>query len=128
MTVCCRYYGCLVSGIGELPHLFNPKGVFPKCRSTFRQFHLNCLASRHNRFHLRKLFFRPAVIAVFPVSHTGDPMIFPHSPEKVGKLYNIPLKKLPKQRDIFSKLKNFKDVRKFYKNEIKTKGHAKHEG
>ena len=47
---------------------------------------------------------------------------------KVGKLYNIPLKKLTPKRHFLKKLKNFKDVEEFYKKEIKKKGSPKVEG
>lgn len=49
-------------------------------------------------------------------------------PVKVGKLYNIPLKKLKPKRNILNKMKNFGDVRNFYEKEIKEKGHPKVEG
>jgi len=49
-------------------------------------------------------------------------------PEAVGKLYDIPLIRPSQQRDIFSTLKNFKDVRAFYAREYEEKGRPDVEG
>lgn len=49
-------------------------------------------------------------------------------PVAVGQLYAIPLERLPPQRDIFSQLKDFSDVRAFYDKELADKGHPKVEG
>ncbi len=49
-------------------------------------------------------------------------------PLAVGRLYHIPLRKLPQKRDIFSGLKSFADVRAFYARELAEKGHPKVEG
>ena len=49
-------------------------------------------------------------------------------PVAIGKLYNVPLVKLPRQRVIFDSLKNFGDVRAFYKEESAAKGRPEHEG
>ena len=49
-------------------------------------------------------------------------------PVAVGKLYNIPLERLPQQRNVFSQLKSFSDVRAFYDRELVEKGHPKVEG
>ena len=49
-------------------------------------------------------------------------------PVAVGQLYDVPLKALPQQRDIFSQLKDFSDVRAFYDKELAEKGHPEVEG
>lgn len=49
-------------------------------------------------------------------------------PVAVGELYDVPLKALPQQRDIFSQLKSFSDVREFYDKESAEKGYPKVEG
>ncbi len=49
-------------------------------------------------------------------------------PEAVGRRYGVPLKKLPRLRRIFDGLKDFADVRAFYKKEIAEKGHPAVEG
>jgi len=55
-------------------------------------------------------------------------MIAGFDPDAVGKLYDIPLVRLPQQRDIFSTLKSFKDVRAFYARESREKGQPAVEG
>jgi len=49
-------------------------------------------------------------------------------PVAVGKLYDVPLVRLPRQRNIFSAIKDFGDVRKFYAEESKAKGQPAVEG
>ncbi len=49
-------------------------------------------------------------------------------PVGVGKLYSVPLERLPQQRDIFSALKTFADVRAFYAEEQAEKGRPAKEG
>ena len=49
-------------------------------------------------------------------------------PVAVGRLYKVPLKKLKQERDIFSSLKSFADVRAFYAKEVAEKGHPAKEG
>ena len=45
-----------------------------------------------------------------------------------GIYYDVPLQRLPQQRDIFSTLKSFKDVRAFYARESEEKGQPAVEG
>lgn len=49
-------------------------------------------------------------------------------PIAVGKLYDVPLTRLPQVRDIFSRLRSFEDVRLFYAKEHAEKGKPRVEG
>ena len=58
----------------------------------------------------------------------ADTLALGFEPEKVGRRYGVPLKRLPRQRTIFDRLRDFSDVREFYREEIAEKGHPKVEG
>lgn len=49
-------------------------------------------------------------------------------PEAVGKRYGLPVERLPRGRRIFDRLRDFSDVREFYRVETADRGHPKVEG
>jgi hypothetical protein len=49
-------------------------------------------------------------------------------PVRVGARYEVPLQRLPRQRNILDGLQRFEDVRAFYERERMEKGHPDVEG